>query len=323
MISNALINDLDLDPFSKGVLIYMLAKPPTWKTYPSYLAKTLRIGRDKIYSTLKKLEKLGYLTVQKEKNEKGQYCGVHYFFHESPRENPHTDFQEMDSQGEKPLPENPDVENTHNNNKRLLEKTDIYRERKKEITDAASAALISPPIEFIKIEREKGIKTTEDEHNKLVAEHGEEQTKLFYLELSEWKEINKDKARRLKSDYRAITKWVIHAVKERQIKAEELKQREERLKRIESTSHAAKTPGVQPINLGYGKYDYTPINRAWAEQKIEEDEEIRRLGIKVYGTIVGHDYIPNTDVYLNQHPDEFKRKFDSLTLKLKQNVSYV
>src|SRR5690606_10621684 len=106
IISNNLINDMELPLAEKAALIYLLSKPSDWVTHPMQLAETFRIGRDKIYSILKNLIRLGYCKAIKEKNAKKQYISVTYLFSEERQ------FQENIPHTEKPYTEKPDLENT-------------------------------------------------------------------------------------------------------------------------------------------------------------------------------------------------------------------
>lgn len=106
IISNALINDMELPLAEKAALIYLLSRRSDWKAQPLHLAKTFGVGRDKIYSILKKLIALGYCHVVKEKNDKKQYVSVTYYFSEERQ------FKEKIPHTEKPYTEKPYTENT-------------------------------------------------------------------------------------------------------------------------------------------------------------------------------------------------------------------
>lgn len=69
----------------------------------------------------------------------------------------------------------------------------------------------APPLRFIK--RALHVKTTEEEHQKLIAKFGLEKTQACYQRLSEWKQ-DTPKGKWKKSDYRSILRWVGEAIGE-------------------------------------------------------------------------------------------------------------
>jgi len=68
-----------------------------------------------------------------------------------------------------------------------------------------------------KIERMEYIFTTDEEHQKLLEEYGEDKTKILYQKLNDWKE-DTPRAKWKKNDSRTILRWVINAVREDEIK---------------------------------------------------------------------------------------------------------
>lgn len=76
----------------------------------------------------------------------------------------------------------------------------------------------APPSRSIFFERAKHVKTTEEEHAKLVAQFGLEKTERCYQRLSEWKE-DTSRSKWKKSDYRSILRWVAEAIDEEDRKA--------------------------------------------------------------------------------------------------------
>lgn len=83
----------------------------------------------------------------------------------------------------------------------------------------------------------KNISLSVQEYKKLVDSCGKELAKLAIKELSDWKLDNPSKAAKRKSDYRCLEKWAIDAAREKQLKKQELAQREARLKKYQ-------TPGI-------------------------------------------------------------------------------
>lgn len=59
-------------------------------------------------------------------------------------------------------------------------------------------------------ERAENVKTTAEEHEKLLKAHGEEKTRRLYQRLSDWKK-DTPKSRWKKNDYRSILRWVVAA----------------------------------------------------------------------------------------------------------------
>lgn len=72
-IHNAALADGRLSFKARGVLAYMLSRPPGWTTSSERLAAGGKDGDTAIRSALKELEKLGYLRRLKHRNEDGTY----------------------------------------------------------------------------------------------------------------------------------------------------------------------------------------------------------------------------------------------------------
>ena len=83
----------------------------------------------------------------------------------------------------------------------------------------------------------KHVMMTEKEHAQLIADYGASNATAAIEYMDEYIER---KGYKTKSHYLAIRKWVFDAMKEDQIKAEELKQREERLNNKSSPAYEAK-----------------------------------------------------------------------------------
>ena len=73
-VSKKTIRDVDLDLQSKGLLIFLLAKPDNWRIRPDALAKELGIGKTTVCYILNRLIKAGYVhrTLVK-RNDKGRF----------------------------------------------------------------------------------------------------------------------------------------------------------------------------------------------------------------------------------------------------------
>jgi phage replication O-like protein O len=88
----------------------------------------------------------------------------------------------------------------------LLTKSTIQKEREE----------AAPPISVFyskNLERAEHVHTTNEEHAKLVKDHGEEKVGLFYSILSDWKK-DTPRSKWKKCDYRSILRWVVNAASE-------------------------------------------------------------------------------------------------------------
>lgn len=70
---------------AKGLLSYLLSKPPDWTIRTADLVRRSRDGRDAVYSILKELIKEGYVRCDGVKrNNKGKYTSINYLVYEEP-----------------------------------------------------------------------------------------------------------------------------------------------------------------------------------------------------------------------------------------------
>ena len=83
-VHNTFIRDKRLALDEKGLLILMLSLPMSWKFTVSGLAAMVADGKDRISSTLKDLEKHGYLVREQQFNKNGSFSEVLYKFSEEP-----------------------------------------------------------------------------------------------------------------------------------------------------------------------------------------------------------------------------------------------
>ena len=102
-------------------------------------------------------------------------------------------------------------------NKRTLKKETEEREGA-EPPDPPARASSSPSVD-----RRPNVKTTDDEHQKLVTEYGEDEVEQMYDVLQEWKE-DTPRSKWKKSDYRSIRRWVVDALKEKAKRGETRKE---------------------------------------------------------------------------------------------------
>lgn len=83
-VHNTFIRDKRLALDEKGLLILMLSLPMSWKFTVSGLAAMVADGKDRISSTLKDLEKHGYLVREQQFNKNGSFSEVLYKFSDEP-----------------------------------------------------------------------------------------------------------------------------------------------------------------------------------------------------------------------------------------------
>lgn len=105
VMSNYHLKDKELSLKAKGLLSVMLSLPDTWDYSIRGLVSILKEGKDGVASTLKELEKHGYLIRTKVVDEKGKFNGYDYDVYEKPVSlKPHP---------ENPCPEMPYTDNPH------------------------------------------------------------------------------------------------------------------------------------------------------------------------------------------------------------------
>jgi len=119
VMSNHHLRNTDLSLKSKGLLSQMLSMPEEWDYTLKGLYKINREGIDAIREAIRELERAGYVTRTRVRNEKGQLGAADYVIHEFPvqpkpiLENPTLD---------KPVSENPTLENPMQENPTQLNK---------------------------------------------------------------------------------------------------------------------------------------------------------------------------------------------------------
>jgi len=103
VMANHHLRNRSLSLKAKGLLSLMLSLPEDWDYTTKGLAKICKDGVDSICSTVKELEKHGYIIRQRIRNEKGQMTTVEYIIMEQPK-------PPLPEQG-KPKRENPVLDN--------------------------------------------------------------------------------------------------------------------------------------------------------------------------------------------------------------------
>lgn len=133
VMSNYHLRDITLSLKAKGLLSLMLSLPDEWDYTTKGLAKICKDGVDSICATVNELEKAGYVTRHRIRNEKGQLSSIEYVITEIPktptqsedepkRENPVLDNPVLG----KPRLENPAQLNTNILNTKELNKDISY-----------------------------------------------------------------------------------------------------------------------------------------------------------------------------------------------------
>lgn len=102
VMSNVHLKDKRMTLKAKGLLSVVLSLPPDWDYSFAGLVAICKESETAIKSAIKELKEFGYLTITKERDEKGHFDYVYVF-----NENPQTDL---------PLVENPVVENPPTDN---------------------------------------------------------------------------------------------------------------------------------------------------------------------------------------------------------------
>ena len=117
VMSNHHLRNADLTLKAKGLLSQMLSLPDTWDYTLQGLSVINREKIDAIREAVKELEKTGYITRSRERNDKGQLLGAVYIIREQPQP-PISDLPIL----EKPTLENPMLEKPTQENPTQLNK---------------------------------------------------------------------------------------------------------------------------------------------------------------------------------------------------------
>lgn len=89
VMSNYHFKEKGMSLKAKGLLSLMLSLPDDWNYSVAGLVKLSKDGKDGVMTALAELEEFGYLTRERQTNQKGQFSGIEYNIYEQPqRENP-------------------------------------------------------------------------------------------------------------------------------------------------------------------------------------------------------------------------------------------
>lgn len=83
-ISNFILVDDRISGKSKGLLIYLLSLPDTWRINVKKVVEVFQEGKTAIYRAFQELIKAGYCTRHRLRDEKGRMTGIEYFIYEKP-----------------------------------------------------------------------------------------------------------------------------------------------------------------------------------------------------------------------------------------------
>ena len=106
LLRNAIAQDERLSWAARGLLIFLLTKPDSWRVSVEHLRKQtcgarIHTGRDGIYNLLVELQAVGYITAMRNRDQSGKLGEVDYIVSETP----HPAEPEMDE----PRPPQPDT----------------------------------------------------------------------------------------------------------------------------------------------------------------------------------------------------------------------
>ena len=181
VMSNHHLRNTELSLKAKGLLSLMLSLPEDWDYTTKGLAHICRDGVDSITTALKELERHGYLTRQRLRNENGQLGDIEYTIHEKPvtgvkqgvspkRENP----RQVNPRQAEPEQENPAQLNT-NPQKTKKSKTDISRTHQSIYPEEPETAGCQDGIDRMDMaEAYRGIIKENIEYDFLVPRYGQE-----------------------------------------------------------------------------------------------------------------------------------------------------
>ena len=146
IVSNHILRDNTLSWRARGLFVYILSKPVTWKVYSKDLINQATEGKDAMYKAMKELVNAGYVERHQTTNN-GQFGGLVYKVYQIPcTEKPDTG---------KPDPGNPSTYKVKNkSNTELINKKEINKEKRieKQISELEESVMSSTeyPIEMRK-----------------------------------------------------------------------------------------------------------------------------------------------------------------------------
>lgn len=120
VINNTVLKDTRISWKAKGLFCYLLSLPEDWVIYQSELLNHATDGRESLRKAIQELEQLGYLQIEKKRDDKGHFTTV-YKVIENPNSTDETDNNGKPDTGNptrktrsgKPDTENPTLLNTN------------------------------------------------------------------------------------------------------------------------------------------------------------------------------------------------------------------
>jgi len=103
IIANDALQDASLSWKARGILAYLLSMPDDWQFRFSDLVKRAPEGQSALSSGIRELKQAGYLTIERIRNDDGEYEEATWTVSECPHvdcphvENPHVDNQQLQS----------------------------------------------------------------------------------------------------------------------------------------------------------------------------------------------------------------------------------
>jgi hypothetical protein len=83
-IDNKTINDRNLSLKARGLLIYLLSKPPNWHVVFKHLVAEFPDGRYAIRAALNELQEYGYANLNRPRDDRGRITGSTWLIYERP-----------------------------------------------------------------------------------------------------------------------------------------------------------------------------------------------------------------------------------------------
>lgn len=133
VMSNFHLKDTSLTLKAKGLLSMILSLPDEWNYTTRGLAAICKEGVDSIGSTLRELEKQGYIIRNQLRDSKGRISDTEYIIYEHPQHNPDATAPDPDiPHTEKPYLDNPDLDKPYLENPAQLNtnRLNTYQENK-------------------------------------------------------------------------------------------------------------------------------------------------------------------------------------------------
>lgn len=117
VINNTVLKDARLSWKAKGLFCYLLSLPEDWIIYQSELLNHATDGRESLRNAIQELEQLGYLQIEKKRDDKGHFTTI-YRVIENPNETdgsgkPDAENPMRKTRCGKPDAENPTLPNTN------------------------------------------------------------------------------------------------------------------------------------------------------------------------------------------------------------------